>query len=330
MTDQQVECIVALVEEGSFSKAAEKLFISQPAISQNIKRMEQQYGVKIFDRSTKTMHLTEAGSAIYQAAKKMQGTEKEVGMILADIKQLRTGTITLGTTPFRATCMLPKSLFRFKNSYPGVKVETVFDSIHNLQQLLRSGEVDFCIEADLFPIEEFRTEEIAAETYYLAVPANHPFNIGREKQCLSREDICQKTPHLYRVEGVHINECGEMPFLVLDDMENATDMLERVSEAENFQPNVQQIVHNLEIMFHWIVAGYGTGLIPDTQIWFNPYTTHPCYYKIADPDGVYGVATNRIVVATNPHRYFSRASSEFMNVLSSLVRSGEWLLRPQT
>lgn len=258
MTDQQVECIVALVEEGSFSKAAEKLFISQPAISQNIKRMEQQYGVKIFDRSTKTMHLTEAGSAIYQAAKKMQGTEREVGMILADIKQLRTGTITLGTTPFRATCMLPKSLFRFKNSYPGVKVETVFDSIHNLQQLLRSGEVDFCIEADLFPTEEFRTEEIAAETYYLAVPANHPFNIGREKQCLSREDICQKTPHLYRVEGVHINECGEMPFLVLDDMENATDMLERVAEAENFQPNVQQIVHNLEIMFHWIVAGYGT------------------------------------------------------------------------
>ena len=122
MTDQQVECIVALVEEGSFSKAAEKLFISQPAIRQNIKRMEQQYGVKIFDRSTKTMHLTEAGSAIYQAAKKMQGTEREVGMILADIKQLRTGTITLGTTPFRATCMLPKSLFRFKNSYPGVKV----------------------------------------------------------------------------------------------------------------------------------------------------------------------------------------------------------------
>ena len=53
-----------------FSKAAEKLFISQPAISQNIKRMEQQYGVKIFDRSTKTMHLTEAGSAIYQAAKR--------------------------------------------------------------------------------------------------------------------------------------------------------------------------------------------------------------------------------------------------------------------
>ena len=157
MTDQQVECIVALVEEGSFSKAAEKLFISQPAISQNIKRMEQQYGVKIFDRSTKTMHLTEAGNAIYQAAKKMQGTEKEVGMILADIKQLRTGTITLGTTPFRATCMLPKSLFRFKNSYPGVKVETVFDSIHNLQQLLRSGEVDFCIETDLFPTEEFRT-----------------------------------------------------------------------------------------------------------------------------------------------------------------------------
>lgn len=77
MTDQQVECIVALVEEGSFSKAAEKLFISQPAISQNIKRMEQQYGVKIFDRSTKTMHLTEAGNAIYQAAKRCREQRKK-------------------------------------------------------------------------------------------------------------------------------------------------------------------------------------------------------------------------------------------------------------
>ena len=195
---------------------------------------------------------------------------------------------------------------------------------------MRTGEIDFCIEADLFPTEEFRTEEIAAETYYLAVPANHPFNKGREKQCLSREDICQKTPQLYRAEGVHISECEDMPFLALDDMENAADMLDRVAEAEQYEPNVQQIAHNLEIMFHWIVAGYGAGLIPDTQIWFNPYTTHPSYYKIADPDGVYGVATNRIVVATNPNRYFSKASSEFMRVLSSLIRSGEWLLRPQT
>ena len=73
----------------------------------------------------------------------------------------------------------------------------------------------------------------------------------------------------------------DMPFLALDDMENAADMLDRVAEAEQYEPNVQQIAHNLEIMFHWIVAGYGAGLIPDTQIWFNPYTTHPSYYKIA-------------------------------------------------
>ena len=329
MTDQQAECIIALVEEGTFSKAADKLYISQPAISQNIKRLEQQYGVTILDRTTKLMRLTEAGTAIYQAAKKMQSAEREVNMILTDIKQLHTGTITMGTTPFRATCMLPKSLFRFKNAYPGVKIETVFDSLHNLQQQLRQGEVDFCIEADLFPTDEFRTEEIAAETYYLAIPANHPFNKGREKQCLSREDICQKTSHLYRTEGLHISECGDIPFLALDDLENAADMLKRVSEAEAFEPNVQQIAHNLEIMFHWIVAGYGAGLIPDTQIWFNPYSTHPCYYKIADPEGKFGIATNRIVVDYNPMRYFSAASREFMLVLSSLIRSGEWLLRPQ-
>ena len=82
------EYVLAVYRQKSFSKAAQELYISQPSLSATIKRLEAKLGSPIFDRSTKSMRLTEAGTAIYQAAKKMQGTEKEVSMILTDIKHL--------------------------------------------------------------------------------------------------------------------------------------------------------------------------------------------------------------------------------------------------
>lgn len=78
MTTQQIQCIITLAEEGSFSKAAKKLFVTQPSISQLIKNMETQLGAPLFDRSSSPIQLTPIGQAYYDAAKKILSTEREL------------------------------------------------------------------------------------------------------------------------------------------------------------------------------------------------------------------------------------------------------------
>ena len=114
MTTQQIQCIITLAEEGSFSKAAKKLFVTQPSISQLIKNMEMQLGAPLFDRSSSPIQLTPIGQAYYDAAKKILSTERELENRISDINNLKTGSLTivllLSVAPVCSQKVLP--LFR--------------------------------------------------------------------------------------------------------------------------------------------------------------------------------------------------------------------------
>ena len=184
MTTQQIQCIITLAEEGSFSKAAKKLFVTQPSISQLIKNMESQLGSPLFDRSSSPIQLTPIGQAYYDAAKKILSTERELENSISDINNL-----TIGTTPFRGSCMLPKSFAAFAKKFPDVKLDVITDSVKELQNLLLSGEIDICIEATDFDNELFYTEDLATEHYYLAVSKENPFNETHKEQQRKTSDV---------------------------------------------------------------------------------------------------------------------------------------------
>ena len=138
MTTQQIQCIITLAEEGSFSKAAKKLFVTQPSISQLIKNMETQLGAPLFDRSSSPIQLTPIGQAYYDAAKKILSTERELENRISDINNLKTGSLTIGTTPFRGSCMLPKSFAAFSKKFPDVELNVITDNVKELQNYAAS------------------------------------------------------------------------------------------------------------------------------------------------------------------------------------------------
>ena len=120
MTTQQIQCIITLAEEGSFSKAAKKLFVTQPSISQLIKNMETQLGAPLFDRSSSPIQLTPIGQAYYDAAKKILSTERELENRISDINNLKTGSLTIGT--FSWLLYASKKFCRFFEEIPGCKI----------------------------------------------------------------------------------------------------------------------------------------------------------------------------------------------------------------
>lgn len=222
--------------------------------------------------------------------------------------------------------MLSNSVIQFRKNYPGVQVEIIIDDLPHLQERLASGDIDFCIEANHFDPKQFQIEFLARETYYLAVSPQSSFNEGRTNQVLSDVDICQHTEHLYTAKSLSIAKCASFPFLSLGADSSSDHILNRLCEAANYAPNIEYEVHNLEVMFHWITANYGIGILPDTFIRFSNYKEHPNYYKLSDCLSTLGLSEESVVIAYAPKHFFTRASREYLATLKQSIQSGHWLL----
>lgn len=319
MTTQQIEYVLALAEERNFSKAAEKLFVSQPALSQFIKNVEQQVGMPLFDRSTSPIQLTPAGEMYVETARQLQVTEKELERKIADLSDLATGHFRLGTSSFRASCLLPKSICEFNKRYPGIKLEIITNHVADLKQMLLSGEVDFCIEADDFNTSLFHVEELFCETYYLAVPPDHSINEGREENCLTKEDILGETKKLFTASPINLKEWEDETFIF---MKNGSCFYNTYSKiCENDKVNLTRImeVNQIETAFHWVNEGLAVSFIPDSLIRYGNYDKHPSYYKLPIQS-----ATRDIVAAMKKNRYVTHAMREYINVLRELIGYGTW------
>lgn len=324
MTTQQIQCIITLAEEGSFSKAAKKLFVTQPSISQLIKNMELQIGTSLFDRSSSPIRLTPVGQACYDAAKKILSTERELENRISDINKLKTGTLTIGTTPFRGSCLLPKSFASFYHEFPGVKLDVITTSVRELQNLLLSGEIDICIEASDFDPELFYVEELATEHYYLAVGPENPFNDRHKEQQLKDSDIVSDSSALYENKEISLSDCLEESFIVLDSKNNDPDIT--VDLFHNMQqiPQITLRCYNIETMFHWVNSNLGMGIIPDTLIRFGNFKNHPVYYRLKEPKGCFGMTEKKIVVAYSKKHFLTKAAPTYINLLKQLIGQGTW------
>ncbi len=326
MTTQQVQYIIALVEEGSFSKAAKKLFVTQPSISQLIRNMELQLGAPLFDRSSLPIRITPLGQVYYDAAKKIQATERELENRISEINELKIGSLTIGTTPFRGSCMLPKSLALFRQKFPGIHVNVITTNVEELKDLLLRGEVDLCIESNIFDPQLYYTEPLSTEHYYLAVSTENPFNEKHKEDQLSVNDICTDSSQLYSSKEISIQDCLEENFIVLTSENNDLDVTFDLFSSCKKTPTISLQAYNVETMFHWINSNLGIGILPDTLIRFGNFKEHPVYYKLKEPNGCFGMTEKKIVAAYSKKHYLTQTAPTYIDLLKQLIGQGTWKL----
>lgn len=104
-----------LAREASFSKAAEKLGISQPSLSQYIKKIEDEVGMELFERAGGLVRLTNAGHVFVDAGRRILDTERQMENSLSDLAQNKTGSLVIGAAPYRASSMLPQATRAFRS-----------------------------------------------------------------------------------------------------------------------------------------------------------------------------------------------------------------------
>jgi len=171
---QDLRAFVAVAERGSFRQAAADLFLSQSALSRRIEKLEESLGVKLFERTTRRVQLTNVGQTfLVNVRAALDGLEDAV-LGVADLAAHRTGTVTFACVPSAVWHFLPEVLKQFSERFPRIRVRVHDESAQDVLNLVLSGEADFGINFTGAENPEIVFEPIYVESYVLAMRHDHP------------------------------------------------------------------------------------------------------------------------------------------------------------
>lgn len=169
MNFKQMDYFLMIAEEGSFSKAAQRLFISQQSLSEAISNMEKEYGVQFFQRK-RPLVLTPAGVALQRSALKIMKEKKQLEHFFQGITQEQGGIFKFGTSIQHSRYFLSHLIPLFKKDFPNVEVRLMQDHQYRLNQLLVHGDIDLIIGFDSFDSPNIHSTTIGTDIIYLIVP----------------------------------------------------------------------------------------------------------------------------------------------------------------
>ncbi len=324
MNMQHIEYILTLAREKNFSKAAEQLFMTQSALSQYVRKKEQQLRITIFNRGNGPITLTPEGELYVKALQKVKQDYVNFQRQLTDLTELRTGKLVIGTSSFRATHLLPKVIKEFISTYPGVELEIVTDNVNRLKASLESGKIDFCIENDYFEKNLFHCETLFTEAHYLAVPKEHPLNDALGSNALTAEDIGNETHAFFQAAPASLDQCEHVQLIGVKPGNCFYKCHSDILREASFTPKYISTVDNIETAFRWADEGIAVAIIPDSLIFHGGFKSHLNYYKLD-----YIHAMQNIVFAMRIGRDVSAATKRFLEMLRKLIGYGTWNIPAQ-
>lgn len=258
--------LYAVYMEGSFSKAAEKLFITQPALSIAIKKIEDEIGMPLFDRKKKPLKLTDAGEIYIDAIKKMQIAEMESRQKINDIKNLNTGLIRLGGTHYINSYILPTILMEFTKRYPNISLQIYERSSFELISMLSSQEIDLTFSCDPQTKKEFPCYEMFNDHILFAVPDSDPFNLKHEDKVLTATDIINKKHLEPDCRKITIEEVAEEEIILLRKGNNLQERVLEMYKKSDLKPKVKFDLNQLVTAYHMAEAGLGATFTSDRVV----------------------------------------------------------------
>ncbi len=303
--------IIAIYEEGSFSKAAQRLYVSQPSLSASVKRIEDRISLPLFDRSTSPVSLTEAGREYIRYALEIKEKELSFERYISDCTNTVSGSVKIGGSSLFSSFLLPYMISNFNSIYPDVFFEIIEDSTKNLIEKLNLGAIDIIIDNAVIDNAAIKSTVFKTETLLLAVPCAFPVNDKLSKYRLSAKDI-KLEKHLsdkYSVDLKHFSDCS---FILLNPENDTGKRANILFKKHNFNPKTiffldQQVTaHNISR------TGTGVSFVSDTLIKHTGSEEQLYYYKLNDKE-----ITRKIYFYRKSNHYLSTACQKFIELNTS-------------
>ena len=308
MEEKSLYYVQKILEEGSFSRAAKKLFIAQPSLSQYIGRIEENLGAHIFDRNAKTIKLTVAGEIYLQTEEKIQQLRELRIKQIEDTSQLKRGHLTIGSSHYRSMYLLTRVLPVFKQKYPGITIKLEEGITERLEDCAALGITDFSIV--LLPLSHpaLAYEEIYQEEIVLALPASHPL-------CEWTENKRSQFPPY---PSMDFSLLKEDPFIIMKKGQKLRDSFFHLCQDAGFRPQIILESDSMAAAQALTAAGVGSTILPDTLATQNKFPQMPGYFSLKN-----AVMPRRIVVAFSQERSLTNAAKAFIRVMKDVIAAGE-------
>ncbi len=244
MNRRQWEYALKLAEVRSFSQLSHELNITQPALSKQIGALEQELGVKLFDRSVTPLTLTPAGAYFMEEAKRMLYEEDQLLRTLEQFKSGEAGRLTIGVSPFRCMYLMPKIVKAIRDKFPAVQVVLHEDDSAALRRDMADGKFDLAIHN--LPVDESVLDAvpIEGETLVLAVP----------------NEMADSLPSAGN--EIDLADCKELPFVVVGETQELRQVFDKICAKAAVQPIIAAQVKSLSAAWQLATAGVGATVLP--------------------------------------------------------------------
>ena len=300
---QDLEYIYAIHKAGSFSKAAEKLYITQPALSMAVKKVEASIGMALFDRSTRPVTLTEAGRIYVDAIEKMLALEEDMTNQIHDIHELRTGSLCIGGSHFINAYILPEVMAVFSAKYPGVRLELVEASSAELAEMLEERLIDLTFSCRDDLLANFEHIPAFKDHILLAVS---PLRINLPCALTAGDVIAGR--HLSPMcPAIPAEAMNGLEYVILSEGNNLHDRALQIFSEAGITPRIKLEISQLATSYHLAGANFGAAFISDRMIQRGEEGLR--FYRIDS------AVTERVFYAVLPRReYTSKAVKEFIGI----------------
>lgn len=308
MTTQQLKYVLTLAETKSFSVAAKKLYITQPALSLYIMNLEEQLGVSLFDRSSSPIKLTTIGEEYIKAAQKILDLEAELNNKISDILELKQGLLSVGITPIRGSYLIADSLSLYNQKYPGIKINMIEYEMSKLIDALLEGSIDFFIGNAPIKNNLLMTKSIGLEHLFLAVPKNNENNKILAQYHVPLQEIIENK---YTTQTpVDFSVFSNDSFIILQPNQTIHALMLDFCSNAGFEPNIVLQTNKMDTAHYLVQKGLGSTIVSDTLIRHANLEEHPVYYALPEKFFV-----RNIIVVYKKNRYLSHMAEEFISIL---------------
>lgn len=285
MNLRHLECFVAVAEQLHFTRAAEQLKIAQPALSQQIRRLEQDLGVELFNRSNRNVALTEFGKALLPRAHQLLNQASIARSEIEEMAGLAYGRLRVGASGTIAAFLLPEILTEFRRRYPNIVLGIVQRRSEPILELIETGNLDVGIIRLPFRKTALEVTPVFTEPLYAALPPSHP------------AATAQVVP-LHHLE----KDAFIMP---VSEGEPFYNVLVNLCIEENFSPNV--ILAGAEYTTVFRLVGMGMGVSVVSELATNlQVTPAPAFVRIDHPR-----ASSPVVIVAGSKEVLSPAAQAF-------------------
>lgn len=286
---REFEVFLSLADTLSFRRTAEQVHLSQPAVSGLIARLEDSLGVRLFDRTTRSVQLTAAGQVLLEQAGLLQKQSEDAVRAVRNVAELKAGQVVLAALPSLAATVVPAAFARFAARYPDIRLQVMDTLSGPAFDMVRSGQVEFALTAANPAYADLDYTPLAADGFVLLIPSAHP--LARSKKPLRWADT-EALPHISMPLPSSVRQYAD-----------AAMLQHRIRFAPRYE------VEHLATINAMVAAGLGVAALPELAA-VVAHQTGLVQRKLVEPD-----IRRPIGLVTRRGRSLSPASAAMVEIL---------------